>query len=39
MHALSLQNVPINAFHNVRANMAVIKSEVKHLPLLMKSNH
>jgi hypothetical protein len=39
MCALSLQNVAINAFHDVRANMAVIKSEVKHLPRLMKSNH
>ena len=30
MQALSLQNVPINAFHNTHANLAVIKSEVRH---------
>jgi hypothetical protein len=29
MHALSLQNVPINAFHDTRANLAAIKSEVR----------
>jgi hypothetical protein len=28
MRALSLQNVPINAFHDVRSNLTAIKSEV-----------
>ena len=29
MHALSLQNVPINVFHDTRANLATIKSVVR----------
>ena len=30
MRSLSLQNVPINAFHDTRANLAAVKSEVRY---------
>ena len=34
MQTLSLQNVPINAFHDACTNIAIIKSEVSHVFLV-----
>ena len=39
MDALFLQNVPINAFHDTHANLAAIKSEVRHSCPAVPVNH